>query len=152
MKPPPNGPCATDASQPAKRGLHAPQRILVVDDDTNIRELCFQVLIGSGYRVDTAEDGEVGWRVLHAVRHDPDSYDLLITDNNMPRLTGLQLIKRLLAARMKVPVILASGSTPEEVESLQLAAVLPKPFAPAELLEAVAEVLRPDRSDPEEEE
>ena len=60
----------------ARRGNQrspAPPRILVVDDDLDICQLYAEVLGGSGYRVDTAQDGEAGWKVLHAARHDPDS-------------------------------------------------------------------------------
>ncbi|MBI3417240.1 MAG: response regulator, partial [Verrucomicrobia bacterium] len=63
----------------------------------------------------------------------------------MPKLSGIDLIKRLRFARMNLPIILVSG-TISKVEldqklSLQLAATLPKPFAPDELLETVRNVL-----------
>src|ERR1017187_5344654 len=62
-------------------------RILVVDDEPDIRRLNAEVLKSSGYEVDTAEDGKAGWQALQAVSHAPDSYDLLITDHNMPGLS-----------------------------------------------------------------
>ena len=65
------------------------RRILVVDDDSDIRFLNAEVLKQSGYEADTAEDGEAAWKTLHAVSYDASSYDLLITDHDMPRLTGL---------------------------------------------------------------
>ena len=117
------------------------QRILVVEDDADIRQLYSEALTGSGYLVDTAEDGEAGWKVLHAVRYDPDCYDLLITDNNMPKLSGVELIKKLRFERMILPVILASGSAPINTGWLQLEAVLPKPFSLDQLVQTVKEVL-----------
>jgi YesN/AraC family two-component response regulator len=63
--------------------------------------------------VDTAEDGEFGWEALQA-----KNYDLLITDNNMPKVSGLELVKKLRSARMALPVILASGAMPEELNRL----------------------------------
>ena len=129
------------ALAPAKSQTHLPQRILVVDDDTAIRQLNSEVLIGSGYRVDTAEDGDAGWKVLHAVRYDPDSYDLLITDNNRPKVSGVELIEKLRSARMTVPVIMLSGASPTNTDRLQLAAILPKPFSPDQLVQTVKEVL-----------
>ena len=132
---------------PANGQIHSPRRILIVEDDTDIRRLYCRVLISSGYRVDTAEDGEAGWKVLHGARHDPDSYHLLITDNNMPKLTGVELIKKVRAARMTLPVILASGGAHTEpewlhlAESLQLAAILPKPFTLDHLVQTVRQVL-----------
>ena len=112
-----------------------------MDDDSGIRQLHANVLVRSGYRVDTAEDGAAGWKALNA-----SHYDLLITDNTMPRVTGLELIKKLRSEDMTLSVILASGTVPtEELNQspwLQLDAVLPKPYGIAELLRTVKEVLR----------
>jgi DNA-binding response OmpR family regulator len=116
------------------------RRILVVDDDIFIRQLNTQVLIRSGYEVDAAEDGAVAWDALQL-----NSYDLLITDNNMPKVSGIELLKKLHAARMALPVIMATGALPEEFTGypwLQPAATLLKPYTVAEFLGAVKEVLR----------
>lgn len=117
-----------------------PNRILVVDDDINIREISVRVLTAYGYHVDTAEDGEIGWEALHATR-----YDLLITDNNMPKVSGVELVKKLRSARMVLPVVMASGTIPsgglDADASLQFAAMLPKPFTMDELLGTVKRVL-----------
>lgn len=123
-----------------------PHRILVVDDDSDIRQLSTEALAGSGYHVDVAEDGAAGWEALNA-----NSYDLLITDHNMPKLTGIDLIKKLHSARMSVPVILSSGVISGEALELQLAATLPKPFTLDQLLGTVRQVLRAiegERMDP----
>ncbi|MGB7746875.1 MAG: response regulator [Verrucomicrobiia bacterium] len=118
-----------------------PRRILLVDDDIDLRQLYTNVLVRSGYRVDTAEDGASGWKALNA-----GCYDLLITDNTMPRVTGLDLIKKLRSEDMTLSVILASGTAPTEELNrcpwLKLDAVLPKPFSIGELLETVRAVLR----------
>ena len=115
-------------------------RILVVEDDRDVRELNTNVLSRSGYEVDAAEDGAAAWEALSA-----DSYDLLITDHHMPGLTGFELLKKLRAARMTLPVILVSGTMPTEELNrhpwLQIEATLLKPYVMAELLEAVKAVL-----------
>jgi CheY-like chemotaxis protein len=115
-------------------------RILLADDDPHILELNTRVLICSGYDVDTAADGADAWKALKTHR-----YDLLITDNKMPRVTGLELIKKLRSEGMTLPVILASGTMPtEELKRhpwLQLDPTLPKPFTSAELLDMVKKVL-----------
>jgi DNA-binding response OmpR family regulator len=117
-----------------------PRRILLVDDDPRLLELHTGVLISSGYKVDTAVNGADAWKALNSI-----SYDLLITDNRMPRVTGLELIKKLRSEEMTLPVILASGTVPKEElkqhPSLQLDATLPKPFPVAELLDMVEKVL-----------
>ena len=116
------------------------RRILLVDDDVYIRELNAAILIQSGYQVDTANDGADAWKALQ--NH---TYDLLITDNRMPRVTGLELIKKLRSEDIMLPVILASGTVPiEELNRhpwLQLDATLLKPFTITELLETVHNVM-----------
>ena len=128
------------ARPPTQCPVNPSKRILVVDDDISVRVLSAEVLISLGYHVDIAADGAAGWEALHA-----NSYDLLITDNNMPKVSGIELVKRLRSARMTLPVVLASGSVPTEElsrnPSLQLAATLLKPFSPDELLGTVKQVL-----------
>lgn len=115
-------------------------RILVVDDDVAFRMLSAEVLVGSGYQVDTAEDGIAAWATLHA-----NGYDLLITDNNIRKVSGVELVKEMRCARMTLPVILASGELPlEELDRnpwLQPVATLAKPFTGGQLLETVNQVL-----------
>ena len=118
-----------------------PRRILVVDDEADIRRINAMVLHRAGYHVDTAEDGAFAWEALGASR-----YDLMITDNNMPNLTGMELLKKLYAMRMALPFIMATGKMPEEEFAqypwLQPAATLLKPYTVEELLGAVKKALR----------
>src|SRR5205823_4078701 len=118
-----------------------PRRILVVDDDIAIRQISTEVLIRHGYVVNAAEDGDAAWAALIA-----DSYDLLITDHNMPKLTGVELLMKLRAAQMPLPVIMIAGILPKEEFTrhpwLQPEATLLKPFTIADLLGTVNEVLR----------
>jgi len=129
------------ASAPTPGQSSPLHRILVVDDDISIRQFNVKVLVHSGYQVDAAADGAAAWEILNT-----DSYDLLITDHNMPKLTGLELLKKLRAARMALPAILMSGAMPtEELNSpprLQIEATLLKPFTPDDLLGTVRQVLR----------
>ena len=138
-----NAPDAIRVLAPAGRQSRMPQRILVVEDDPSVRQLVSAVLTRSGYRVDTAEDGEAGWEMLLAASQSPDGYVLLITDNTMPKLSGIELIQKLRSARMTLPVILASGAVPPNTETLQLAAILPKPFTLDNLMKTVNAVLHP---------
>ena len=116
-------------------------RILVVDDDSDICQLNTEVLIHYGYEVDAAADGAAAWEALQT-----KDFNLLITDHNMPRLTGVELVRKLRSARMALPVILSTGRLPTEElarnPSLRLAAILPKPFSVDELLGTVTKVLR----------
>jgi DNA-binding response OmpR family regulator len=133
-------PCDKAVGAPTQGQRNPSNRILFVDDSVAVREASAKVLICSGYQVDVAEDGEAGWKALHAT-----NYDLLITDHNMPKLSGVELVKKLRSAHMKLPVVLASAALPtEELNQnpwLQFAATLLKPFTIDELLQTVKEVL-----------
>ena len=111
------------------------KRVLVVDDDMMSRRFVALMLAHAGYAIDTAEDGEQGWDALRSTH-----YDLLVTDNDMPHLTGLQLVERLRAGGSTLPIIIASGSVDlREANNypwLELAAILHKPFSFSDLISA----------------
>ena len=79
----------TWVAAPLQREPNLPQRILVVDGDPLIRQVNSEVLIYSGYHVDAADDGAAAWDALRV-----NNYDLLITDNDLPRVTGVELLRR----------------------------------------------------------
>jgi DNA-binding response OmpR family regulator len=111
-----------------------------VDDEEEIRRVATQVLIRQGYQVDTATDGASAWAALQTAH-----YDLLLTDHNMPKVTGIELLKKLHSAHMTVPVIMASGAFPqdefEKLPWLRPATTLRKPYTIENLLCAVKAVL-----------
>ncbi len=111
-------------------------RILVAEDNQTIRNLMFRALASEGFEVTMVKDGEEAWDEL---QHQP--YDLLVTDNEMPRLAGLNLIERTRHAGLSLPVILASGSVSAEIiqdcPQLKIAAVVVKPFNIWEFLDTV---------------
>lgn len=117
-----------------------PHRILVADDDPDILRLNVRALTASGYQVDAVEDGAIAWDALQRKSH-----DLLVTDNNMPKVSGVELLKKLRTASMSVPVILVTGVLPTEEFAknpwLKPAATLLKPYTIDALLETVSEVL-----------
>ncbi len=129
------------ADSPCLQGrMNPPHRILVVDDEASIRQLITSALVDSGYHVDAAEDGADAWEALQ-VNH----YDLLITDNNMPNVSGVELLQKLHATRHALPVIMATGILPREEFTrkpwLEPAATLLKPYTLADLLKTVKAVL-----------
>jgi DNA-binding response OmpR family regulator len=91
------------SSAPLQFQTNPPHRILMVEDDLCISQPNTEVLTRFGYEVAAANDGAAAWAAL-----DDDSYDLMITDNNMPKLTGVELLRKLRAARMELPVIMAT--------------------------------------------
>jgi DNA-binding response OmpR family regulator len=124
----------------AFRKSNRPHDILVAEDDHDMRRLTTEVLTRSGYNVDAAQDGAVAWEILQL-----KSYHLLITDFDMPKVSGVELIRKARAARMALPVIMVSGTMPEneikQNSSLRISATLFKPFGVADLLKTVKEVL-----------
>jgi DNA-binding response OmpR family regulator len=126
---------------PVREQLNLSCRILVVDDDDNTRQQSVKVLVGSGYDVEGAKDGAAGWDALQA-----NDYDLIVTDNKMPKLTGIEMIAKLRSARIAVPVIMATGLLPTQEFArkpwLKPDATLQRPFTDDELLETVRSVLR----------
>ena len=113
----------------------------MADDDEGIRYIISYVLAHDGFEVNTASDGQQAWEALL-----DGHYDLLVTDNAMPRLSGIGLIERIREEGMSLPVIITSGTFPvERVRNdpqLQIAAALPKPFCTSELLNTVRRVLQ----------
>jgi DNA-binding response OmpR family regulator len=125
----------------ATNGTLPRHRILVVEDEADLRRLNAEALIHAGYQVAAAADGADGWEALQA-----SNYDLLITDNSMPKVSGIDLLKKLRSARMALPVIMATGTLPEHefAKSPWLIpdATLIKPYTISELLTTVQTVLR----------
>lgn len=119
---------------------HAPRHVLVVDDDPGIRDVLAQALIGAGYRVSCAADGEAGWDALCA-----DSVDVLITDNDMPLMRGVDLLRRVRAGPLQLPVVFISGQMPSHESDffrwLPPGVALAKPFALSAVVESVRDLL-----------
>src|SRR5258707_1144063 len=133
-----DGSGVTDSSNPSDR-MHA-RRILIAEDDELIRQVITGFLINEGYVVNAAADGEQAWEALRR-----DDYDLLVTDNSMPRLTGIKLIERIRKAGMSLPVIVVSSAFPVDrvgdYPQLQITAAIPKPFSRLKFLDTVKSAL-----------
>src|SRR3954454_1899590 len=116
-------------------------RILVVDDDSAVRDSLVRTLRFEGYQVDSACDGR---QALDAVR--ADEPDAMILDVSMPRLDGLQACRELRADGVLLPVLMltARDSVGDRVAGLDAGAddYLVKPFALQELLARVRALLR----------
>jgi signal transduction histidine kinase/ActR/RegA family two-component response regulator len=96
---------STGATDEPVRGRQ--ERILVVDDEEPLVNMMQQKLTRLGYEV-TAHHNSVA--ALEAFRSSPQSFDLVITDQTMPQLTGADLVKELVRLRADTPIIICSGS------------------------------------------
>ena len=114
--------------------------ILVVDDDTRLRELLHKYLMEQGFRVTTAGDAADTRNKLAAL-----AFDLLVLDIMMPGETGLELT-RWLRQQSQVPVLLltAMSESEDRIAGLESGAddYLPKPFEPRELVLRINAILR----------
>jgi two-component system OmpR family response regulator len=127
--------------------MDAPDHILIVDDDAEIRSLLSQYLQKSGLRVTAVADGRAMWQALGAGR-----IDLIVLDLMLPGDDGLTLCRNLRAKSSDVPVIMltARGEETDRIVGLEMGAddYLAKPFSARELLARIKVVLRRARSLP----
>jgi len=126
----------------AAADLEGHERVLVVDDDAPVATVTQRVLERSGYRVTTCTSSS---DALALLRVDPEQFDLLLTDQTMPNLTGMQLAEAVHALRPDLPIILTSGfaEVPDAAarRALGIRDLLQKPANPRDLATAVRRAL-----------
>lgn len=115
------------------------KHILVVDDDRVLRSLLQALLESEGYAVDTASDGQLAWEKL---TQQPGTYEAVLLDLEMPRMTGLQLIQALWQAEAvrAYPLLVMSADSEALQQAVRMGVsdVLEKPFDLDRLLALVA--------------
>lgn len=135
-------PAATEVVDIAPFMSRAHERLMVVDDEEKIRDLVSRFLTQAGYRVEAFGNGLQAWQ---AFSHRPDDWDLILTDQTMPGMTGDQLVAKVLALRPELSVIICSGYSQilssDEAKKLGGAVFLQKPINRITLLTQVARVL-----------
>ncbi|MDP3503641.1 MAG: sigma-54 dependent transcriptional regulator [Myxococcales bacterium] len=116
-------------------------RVLVVDDESNLRKVLAAILRKEGYEVAIAENGEVA-----QAEFEKNGADVVITDMVMPKVGGLELLKSVHAIRPDVPVIIitAHGTVDSAVEAIKAGAFdyITKPFEQSEIQSVVAKAAR----------
>ncbi len=117
-------------------------RILVVDDNEQVAAVTAGILEDLGYRVVTCSGGP---RALALLRGDPGAFDLVLADQSMPEMPGLELAGRLLRIRPDLPVLLYTGYGDARLAAKARAAgvrgILAKPITRRDLARAVGEIL-----------
>jgi len=116
------------------------QRIMVVEKKNDLRQLNAEVLVDAGYQVELAEDGAAAWDALQLRR-----FDLLITGQFLPKVSGVELLKKLHSARLTLPVIMATEILPTWELALhpclRAVTMLRQPYTMDKLVGLVASVL-----------
>lgn len=117
-------------------------KVLIADDEIHIIHVVAIKLRNNGYEVVSASNGAEAYDLVSK-----EHPDIIVTDYQMPLMTGIEMIERLRAdeATRDVPVILLTARsfaiTQEQQESLGVAACLSKPFSPKELLKSIQDTL-----------
>ncbi|MDY7033736.1 MAG: response regulator [Thermodesulfobacteriota bacterium] len=112
------------------------KKILIVDDERQMRDFLSVLLSSKGFDVITAENGEMAFKKLLKA-----SYDLLITDLNMPIMNGLELVDKMYQNDIRITTIIMSAFLPrmskEYTERRKIYGCIAKPFQPDEIITAV---------------
>jgi DNA-binding NtrC family response regulator len=120
--------------------MQATRRVLVVDDEPVVVQSCQRVLRERGYEVETTQSGREGMNRALAQR-----FDLVVTDQRMPDVDGMYLVRALRLERPETAVIIITGygDIPSAVEATKLgvADYLEKPFTPEEITAAAGRAL-----------
>jgi len=118
------------------------ERILLVDDEEVIVEMEQLMIERLGYQV-TARTGSL--EALETFRADPGRFDLVLTDQTMPHMTGAELCRELLEIRPDIPIILCTGFsdliTPEKAEAMGIGAFIGKPLVRREIARTIRKLL-----------
>ena len=134
--------------------MNTNKRLLIADDDDQIRELLVFDIQSSGYITDSASDGEIALKKALE-----NNYDLIILDVMMPKINGYDVCKNIRMVKPKIPVLMltAKGSIQDKTEGFDCGAddYLVKPFEIQEVLLRIRALLRrnnenqPDTSEKE---
>ena len=125
-------------TETGKENIDVAGRILVVDDETALTRMYQITLSRSNFIVTMAHNGV---EALELFRSHPDDYDLVFTDQIMPKMTGVELCREILKIRPNIPIILATGYDKSlndaVVESIGIAYFLIKPVNTADLIQLI---------------
>ena len=127
-----------------KEAAKKSRKILIIDDEEAIRDGCQQILTRKGYHVESAGEAVRGMEM--ALK---DTYDLILLDIKMPKMSGLEILKKLKNENnisAKVIIVTGYGTIPLAVEAILQGACnfLTKPYSAAELRDAVSSALTSD--------
>jgi len=118
------------------------ENILLVDDETPVAELEGQILSRLGYQVTVETDSLTA---LETFRSQPDAFDLVISDMTMPKMTGDQLAKKILAIRADIPIVICTGFSEKinenQAKDIGVKGFLMKPVPKVEMTQMLRKIL-----------
>ena len=126
-------------TEPAPKGT---ERILLVDDEPQIVSLVQQMLEGLGYHV-TARTGSI--EALEVFCMQPERFDVVITDQTMPNMTGIDLAQKIIGIRPDIPIILCTGFSDviseEKAKAVGILEYAMKPIVKTDIAMAIRRLL-----------
>ena len=123
------------------------ESILIADDEPMVLNVCTSILRRMGYRVTSCLGSRTA---LEIFQNQPEDFDLVITDNIMPEMSGMELTRNILKIRQDIPIIMAAGTLPAKESELKkrgIRAFIQKPFDRKKIELLVREVLDAGKTD-----
>lgn len=124
---------------------NSPLKILVAEDNAALARVLEFTLTKAGYSVTQAANGAIAWRLAQE-----ESYDLVLTDLQMPEMTGVELCSLLRSSPQyaDTPIVLLTAKgleieLPQLCQQLGIAATFAKPFSPSQVVKTLQELLSP---------
>ena len=118
-----------------------PARVLIVEDDTSIRDLLKTILSRDGYGIDLAMDGN---EAIAALAKNP--FDAILLDLMMPKTNGYEVIDHVASTKLGVPIVIATAAVKQidnsRIDRNVVVAVIKKPFDIDEVRDAVADAVK----------
>ncbi len=138
----PEFPASSDSAQsPSLSPVQG--RILMVDDEFLITTMLSKFLNQIGFEVISSNNSK---KALQLFRKDPDQFDLILTDQTMPHMTGIQLVQLIREVRPSIPIILMTGFdknlTPERIKQAGVQKFLFKPIETQQLADAIQSLMK----------
>lgn len=122
-------------------GPLAPMRVLIVEDESSVRDVLGLMLESDGHTVGSAANGAEGLELFCS-----QQWDIVLTDRAMPNMTGDQLAMEIKRRSPHMPVVMVSGLANSHAEPSPIDALVRKPFTSASLREGMAAALRAQAS------
>jgi len=120
------------------------KHILVIDDQESARKIISQMLADKGYQVTLAADGEEGLRFFNL---NPEAFDLILADVNMPKIDGFEFLKKVKHRSPASPVVFLTGVNEDVVKIIgkeyKVDGIIKKPFQVEATLEIIEKLLNP---------
>ena len=120
----------SDPTVPSRR-----LRILIVDDEDTLRSILTRILQREGHEVTNAEDGSLGLKMFRE-----GEYDLVISDNSMPKMSGLEMVAEMKREKPGQAIMMYTANEALNAPGADL--ILQKPVTPEELLETIEKLQR----------